>query len=106
MMFKKLSAIHRPFTWMGDHVDPAKSEFIEITHDITRGIVMTLDMIQNSDLEQQAMEAGSDRMPILDAMDREFMLVFAKAAAKLLHMDAEKRIGWMNQESAKKGVKS
>ena len=105
-MTKKSTSAHRPFTWVGDHVDQHKSEFIEITYDVARGIVMALDMILISDLEEQAMENGSDCTPILDPQDREIMLLFAKSAAKLLHMQADTEINFLNSLTAKKGAKA
>jgi hypothetical protein len=91
-MAKELDPALRPFTWVSNEQLSERHDFIQIARDVTRGIVLALNLIQRS---QESADNGDT--PILGIQHREDMLLFARASATLLYRDADDRIEVINE---------
>jgi len=104
-MTKKPLQAFEPFSWLSDDAQSFESDFVETAYDISKGITMILDMIQTSQLAEDAMEAGCDCVPILGGQAREDMLLFARQSANLLREKAWENIE-MRNDSKRNGGRS
>jgi hypothetical protein len=88
-----------PFSWLKDGARKHENRFTEITHDVAKGIVLILDLVVTSEIEEDAMNSGSDCVPILAGEGRETLLLLARAAAQMLRDRSEDAFSCANNSA-------
>jgi hypothetical protein len=80
-----------PFSWTrnDNKENAAEIAFYELTHDVTKGITLILDLVITSELDEGSANMGSECVPILASEGRHTLILLARAAAKMLRDRAE-----------------
>src|SRR5438477_8730785 len=82
------SAVHQPFTWLGDDVkDYPMADFVELTMDVSRGIHACLEIIEASNLERSwnaELDPEDATLPTLNRNDTGKLMRLTIATIRLL----------------------
>lgn len=93
--------LHKAFSWVEKGVaDVGSADFAALTMDVCRGIETCLELMHVTDISVNS-GAGDEDPPILGTVDKERLLLLARAAARMLGDRADKRVDDMNKQVRK-----
>lgn len=93
--------IHRAFSWLeGTAADSRDAQFAALALDVCNGLQTCLGLVHAAD-QSTGPDADADSPPILDAVDKERLLLLAGAAVRMLGDRAAGRVEKLNDQAAK-----